>query len=318
MIPRNLLTLLLGLVLWALAPGVAHAAIDCDVSTDPAILAFGTLNLPLGQPSTSTTVTVRCMRSANNDSNTALMCIGTEANTTPRVMSKTLPPADSLNYNIYSDPAYSQIVNYTYNASTTISMPARNTWYTGTIILYGRLAANQLTATPGAYEHQVNAVYGFAAASGANCATNVSQAGTYVLRTTATLQGSCTVAASTLPFGTHSSLNVVRDGQATLTVTCTNGTPYTVKLDGGRSTNVNARLLYRNGVGPQTIPYNLYTDSGRSTIWGTGVQGSTVTGSGTGSGPGTPRTLIVYGRVPTAATFTAGNYSDVVTVSVEY
>ncbi|MFD0739592.1 spore coat protein U domain-containing protein [Lysobacter koreensis] len=319
MIRRYLLAATLGLLSW-LAPGIAHAAINCVVNTAPVDLAFGTLTLPLNSNPTSTTVAVSCMRTQNGDSNKVLMCVGTESNPSPRLMNRTTAPPGTLSYDVYSDSAYSQIVNYTYNASTSINLPNRNVWYPGTVILYGRLTASQLTTTPGAYLHQVtNAVYGYSGAANANCATNVSLGGTYTLRASATLQGSCTIAAQTLNFGTHNILNVVRDAQANLTVTCTNGTPYTVKLDGGRAADVNARRMYLNGVGPQTIAYNLYTDSGRATIWGTGGgSGSTVLGNGTGSGQGSPQTLVVYGRVPVTPAFTAGAYSDVVTATVEF
>ncbi len=317
---RFLLPAMLGLSCWMFVPGISQAAISCAVDTSPADLAFGTLTLPINSNTTSSPVAVRCMRSANGDKSPVLMCIGTDANTSPRLMNRTATPADTLSYNVYSDPAYSQIVNYTYNASTTISLPQLNTWYPGTIVLYGRLVANQLTTTPGSYLQQATgAAYGYSGDPAANCATTVALAGTYVLRATATLLGSCTISAQTLNFGTYNTLNVVRDAQANLSVTCTNGTPYTVKLDGGRAADVNARRLYLNGSGPQTIAYNLYTTSARTTIWGTGGgSGSTVLGNGTGSGQGTPQILTVFGRVPITPSFTAGAYSDLVTATVEF
>lgn len=317
---RYFLPALLGFSCWLFVPGIAHGAISCTVGTDPAELAFGTLALPINSNTTSSPVTVRCMRTNNGDRSQVLMCVGTDANSSPRAMSRTGMPADTLSYNVYSDPAYSQIVNYTYNASATISLPQVNTWYPGTVVLYGRLVANQLSTTPGSYLHQMTgAVYGYSGATNANCATNVSLGGTYVLRATATLLGSCTISAQTLNFGTYNTLNVVRDAQANLSVTCTNGTPYTVKLDGGRAANVNARRLYLNGSGPQSIAYNLYTNSGRTSVWGTGGgNGSTVLGTGTGSGQGTAQVLTVYGRVPITPSFTAGAYSDLVTATVEY
>lgn len=320
MIHRHLLAAVLGLLCWMLMPGIAHAAITCDVNTDPADLNFGTLTLPLNSNTTSTSVTVSCMRGNNGDRNQVLMCVGTDSNLSPRLMNNTTAPPGTLSYDVYSDAAYSQIVNYTYNASKAIGLPQKDVWYSGSIVLYGRLTANQLITTPGAYLHQVtNAVFGYSDATNANCATNVSLGGTYTLRATATLQGSCMISAQTLNFGTHNTLNVVRDAQANLTVTCTNGTPYTVKLDGGRAANVNARRMYLNGIGPPTIAYNLYTNSARTTIWGTGGgSGSTVLGNGTGSGQGTPQTLTVYGRVPTTPTFVAGAYTDVVTATVEF
>ncbi len=318
---RFLFATVLALLSWIALPGVAHATITCDVVDDPAELAFGTLTLPLNQNTASTEVEVRCMRTQNSDSSRALMCIGTESNLSPRTMNRTTTPADTLTFNYYSDPAYSQIVNYTNNASASINMPQRNVWYNANIRLYGRLTANQLDTTPGDYLNQIGgAVYGFSGANNANCATNVSPAGTYVLRATARLQGSCTIAVQPLNFGSHNNLAVVRDAQTSLTVTCTNGTAYTVKLDGGRAGSFNPRRMYLNGlVGGPSVAYNLYTDPGRNQVWGIGGgNGNTVIGTGTGNGQGSPRTLTVYGRVPTATSFTSGAYSDQVTATVEY
>lgn len=318
---RAVFVVVLALLSWLALPGSAHAAITCDVVDDPAELAFGTLNLPLNQNTTSTEIGVRCMRSQNNDSNRVLMCLGTEANTSPRTMNRITGPADTLTYNYYSDPGYSQVVNYTNNASATINLPQRNVWYSANVRLYGRLSANQLDTTPGDYLHQINnAVYGYSGAGNANCAMNVNPAGTYVLRATAKLQGSCTIAAQPLNFGNHNNLSVARDAQTSLTVTCTNGTPYTVKLDGGRSGSFNPRRMSLNGMlGGPTIDYNLYTDAARSLVWGVGGgNGNTVLGQGTGNGQGNPQVLTVYGRVPPVASFIAGAYRDTVTATVEY
>lgn len=312
---------LLGLLASLLMPGTASAAITCriDNATD---LNFGTLTLPVGATTSTVTVNASCQGTANADvGDDVLVCAGTNNGGTPRSMTRAAPVA-SFYYDIYTDATYSQPANYTYNAQTTITITSRNTWITRPITLYGRVSTVQPTApapTPGTYTESISAVWGYSTAANANCASNVSPATpNYTFTSRATLQGSCLIAAQNMPFGSYTSLAVARDAQANLTVTCTNGTAYTVKLDGGRSGNVATRRMYLNGVGPQTVNYNLYTTAARNVIWGTGTTGSTVIGTGTGAGQGTGQTLTVYGRVPITPTFTAGTYSDVVTATVEF
>lgn len=317
---RTLAVVTLALAAW-FAPGEASAAITCriDNATD---LSFGLLTLPVGAAATTMTVTASCNGSNNNDvGDTVLVCAGVNNGGTPREMDRTATPVRTLDYDIYTDATYTQQANYTYNASTVITITSRNTWISRTITLYGRLSNTQPdNPTPGNYTEAISAVWGYSAASNANCATNVSP-GTpnYNFTSRATLQGSCLIAAQNMNFGTYTSLATARDAQANLTVTCTNGTAYTVKLDGGKSGNVNDRRMYLNGSGPQTVAYNLYTTAARNTIWGTGGgSGSTVIGTGTGAGQGSPVTMTVYGRVPVAGTFTAGTYTDTITATVEY
>jgi spore coat protein U-like protein len=101
-------------------------------------------------------------------------------------------------------------------------------------------------------------------------------------------------------------------------VRCTKNTPYTVGLNAG--TVVGATLAQRlMANGADTMNYNLFTDAGRTTIWGNSAVAPTWV-SGTGAGLGTPQVLTVYGRVPTGQTDLAvGGYSEpTITVTVTY
>lgn len=116
---------------------------------------------------------------------------------------------------------------------------------------------------------------------------------------TLTITANCTISASTVPFGTTSSLLTAINQTGNVNVTCTNTTPYTVGLDGGNvaASTVNARLMAGTTTGntTTTIPYQLYSDTGRTSVWGN-TSGTWVTGTGSGAA----QTLIVYGQVPTA------------------
>lgn len=81
------------------------------------------------------------------------------------------------------------------------------------------------------------------------------------------ITSTCSVAAQDLDFGSHPSTatNVNADGE--LEITCTPGTDYTVALDAGANGggDVNSRRM-TNGTG--FVPYQLYSDPGRTTVWG--------------------------------------------------
>ena len=132
---------------------------------------------------------------------------------------------------------------------------------------------------------------------------------------TATVLASCNVSAGTLAFGSYSPASgSPTDAMSTINVVCTNGTTYTVALDGGSTANnVAARAM--NDTHSHMLTYGIYTDSARSTVWGDGT-GATVTQAGTGNGA--TQSLTAYGRVPAAQFAAAGSYADTVTVTVTY
>ncbi|MDP1792058.1 MAG: spore coat U domain-containing protein [Methylibium sp.] len=103
------------------------------------------------------------------------------------------------------------------------------------------------------------------------------------------------------------------DASSTLTVRCTNTTPYSVALDAGLHAGGGAVFGSRSMSNcAQTIGYQLYLDSGRATVWGNGTAGSSpVAGTGTGSN----QSLTIYGRLPSLTGAVPGNYSDTVTIS---
>ncbi len=147
-------------------------------------------------------------------------------------------------------------------------------------------------------------------------ATPAAQAATATasMPVTITIQNACnvsSVAPTTLDFGTQGPLTANVDSTSTITVTCTSGATYDVGLSGGGSGDINARVMTNGG---NQVGYQLYSDSGRQTVWGDTVGTNTV--SNTGSG--TAQTYTVYGRVPAQTTPPAGTYNDTVTVTVTY
>lgn len=135
---------------------------------------------------------------------------------------------------------------------------------------------------------------------------------TATLTVTATVPASCQLTVGpTLAFGTLSMI-ANTDAQGNIGWVCTNGFNTSIKLGGGTSGNIAARTMG----GPGALAYQLYTNAGRTTVFGDGTTGSMVPVSGVGYG--TPGTVTVYGRVlqANAATALAGAYTDTVLVTI--
>ena len=129
-----------------------------------------------------------------------------------------------------------------------------------------------------------------------------------------TIAASCTInSATNMDFGTNGVLASNVDQTSTIQVQCTDTTPYNIGLDAG--TGSGATVANRKMTsGAATVNYTLYSNSGRTTLWGNTVGTDTVAATGNGSG----QTHTVYGRVPAQTTPAPGTYTDTVTVTVTY
>jgi spore coat protein U-like protein len=143
------------------------------------------------------------------------------------------------------------------------------------------------------------------AATGAN-ALSVSN----TFQTRITIIADCEINSPTdLEFGTHGLLKNNIDAAATFNVRCTQNVGYAISLDNGQNASGGtSRMTDGNG---NFVTYELYQDSGRTTLWDTT---NTVSGTGTG----VDQSYTIYGRVPPQATPPAGNYADTVTITVTY
>ena len=143
--------------------------------------------------------------------------------------------------------------------------------------------------------------------------------GTGSFQVSATVISSCTVSGTTLSFGTSIdplASAVPVDATSTMTVQCTNTTPYTLALtagiNAGGASLFSARAM-KSGV--HLLPYQLYLDVARSSVWGDGTS-SSLTQSGTGSGGS--QSVTIYGRLPSLTGIIPGAYTDTVTVTISY
>jgi spore coat protein U-like protein len=136
------------------------------------------------------------------------------------------------------------------------------------------------------------------------------------LSVTATVTANCSVSSSPVAFGSVDVLSGTNyDATGNVSVTCTNGTAWSAAagLGGGTGATFASRKM---AAGANLLNYSLYTNAGRTTVWGDGSGGTaTVSNTGTGSA----QSFTVYGRVPLGQTAAqSGAYSDTVLVTVTY
>jgi spore coat protein U-like protein len=127
----------------------------------------------------------------------------------------------------------------------------------------------------------------------------------------------CTISAAPLAFLAYDPLvdnaTVDLDGSSNLTVACTKGS---VGVWVGLNTGVNAAGSTRRMVlSGEFLTYELYSDAGRTTVWGnTLATGRTYT-------PVTSKTAVsipVYGRVPSGQDVSVGAYNDTITATINF
>ena len=98
-----------------------------------------------------------------------------------------------------------------------------------------------------------------------------------------TIAATCTInSASTLNFGSVGVLSANTDQTSTIQVQCTNTTPYNIGLDAGTGTGATVATRKLTS-GANTVNYSLYSDTGRTTVWGTTIATNTVAATGNGA-----------------------------------
>jgi spore coat protein U-like protein len=137
------------------------------------------------------------------------------------------------------------------------------------------------------------------------------------LNVSATVTNNCTISTAALAFGSydpvvaHASANL--DGTGTVIVACTKGATATIALGLGSNASGSVRRL--KDAGTNFITYEMYLDSGRSTVWGTSGANLLSTGAAPSK---TARNFTVYGRIPSNQDVPAGTYNDTVVATVNF
>ena len=160
---------------------------------------------------------------------------------------------------------------------------------------------------------------GFAALGAVAATPAMAATATNTMPVSVNVINSCTVAATPMSFGAPTAIGGSNiDTTSTISLVCTNGASYDVALDQGLNAASGQRYMSNGAATPVKIPYNIYSDTGRSVAWGatSGTGGNTVSGVAGVSGA---VSLTAYGRIPsTAVSVGAGSYTDTVTVTVTF
>ena len=136
------------------------------------------------------------------------------------------------------------------------------------------------------------------------------------LGVSATVNANCTISTTALAFGSIDTLSASAvNGTGGVAIACTNGSTWTATADVGAGAGATFAAR-RMTSGANTLAYSLFTDAGRTTVWGNGT-GST--GVITSTGTGSTQNITIYGQIPGSQTgVPAGNYADTVAVTVTY
>ena len=310
------------------ALGVPDAGAQTCTSTNPSA-NYGAVDILSGAASpTTSSFTVTCTGTAGR---TVRVCIefGAGSNVggslTQRSLINQANSAIGLNHEIYTNSGHTAVWGSSGTSITAygtggtqldLVIPNGGSVTSAAQTAYAQILAAQPTTVPGTYiwfTGSPGLIFGYLTA--ASCPTGGQQTfrGTNASSWTATISAICLVSATTVDFGSNGVLAGTIDGAGSLSVQCTNTTPYVVSLGLGTGTGVLLPTARKMTKGTETVTYGLYSDVNRAVAWGTGA-GQTVSGAGTGNAASIP----VYGRIPSQTTPSAGVYNDTVVVTVTY
>jgi spore coat protein U-like protein len=149
-------------------------------------------------------------------------------------------------------------------------------------------------------------------------AGSAATATTTMIVSTSVVAACSSVSATAIAFTPVSSpVPANHDATGTISVTCSNGTGYTITLDSPSRNPMTAHLAMSNTLGG-FLAYDIYAPGGVGTqLWGTGQSAATVAVPGTGTG--VAQTYTATGRIVAGQTSMAtGSYADQITVAVMF
>lgn len=228
--------------------------------------------------------------------------------------------ANSLTYGLFSDagrsnPWGSSIWPAGGAGAVAVDFPLFIGASTKTATIYGRIYSGQQTVSAGSYlssfsgsDAQIN--YGLLSLVNCNLLTATA---TTTFNATANVPTTCSVTTNDLNFGTIGALTAIKDGSTTLSPLCTNGTPYTIGLNGGLSLATDPTQRKMTNLA-EFVVYGLYRDSARTLPFGNSIGVNTLAGTGSGLTQSVP----VFGRIQPQTTPSPGVYNDTIVVTLTY
>ena len=286
----------------------AAAALSCTASVT--VIAFGSITVRDGIADRTTgTVTFNCSGGTPNGSVNACLNLGAgsggaASGNSPRYMrrSDNLPLDYTLRRTGYAGTTWNnESFTLTLDKNGAANVPAT---------IYGEVTSTGTSINGGSYSSSFsgsNAAFSYGPSSCANAGTSAS------FTVSATVTPSCTLSITPLAFGLVQNLTTAVDQNATINVTCSNATSYSIKLGLGNGAGVTDPASRKMTLNSNTLTYGLYQNNARTTPWGD--QASNVANS---TGTGSSQVFTVYGRIASQATPATGSYTDTVVVTVEY
>lgn len=143
----------------------------------------------------------------------------------------------------------------------------------------------------------------------------LSQTATTQFNVQITINAECQInSAEDLDFGPSGVIDTAVEATSEITVQCTSGTDYDIGLNEGVGVGATVTDRLMTGPNDETVEYSLYTDAGRTDVWGDTLGADTVAGIGTGD----EQAYTVFGQVPAQPTPAPGTYNDTITVTLTY
>ncbi|MEP5229935.1 spore coat U domain-containing protein [Alcanivorax sp.] len=306
-------------VLLTLAPLTQVSALQCSIDNSP-ILDFGTKDPFVGGNVTANTpIQWSCSRGVFEGGFFGFnftMCINVATDNNGGLFPRNMTPANPgppIPFNVFNSPAGSTVIQPTTNAiAVPVSFGFFETQDNGTVTAYG-IAPGPMPSTVLAEVHNTSMLNSQIRGvnSGQSCNTASTPLGTYTLDATIEIPDQCRITANDLDFGTQSAPLAQTDSDTFIDVRCTNASPFTVGLSNGLNPSGGSR---RMSDGSNFVSYGLFQDAARNVDW----DNTSNRKSGAGLGTGASIMMNVFGRIPADPAAVPGNYTDTITVDIEF
>lgn len=125
----------------------------------------------------------------------------------------------------------------------------------------------------------------------------------------------CQIQTRDLNFGIYAPAQA-STANTSFTLTCTPGTRAVVSLSAGNSGNPQQRFMRHEGGSSFNLNYQMYTDAALQNPINTAGQAWEITEADNATGA--PITRQIYGQIPASQVVGAGNYTDMIQVTVQY
>jgi len=326
---RTLLILLFAALALLGLIGPAAAAMNCTNAFSD--MQFGSIDVLAGTAVTTSGIgTISCTGATPNA--TYQFCVSVRAGPDASGNQRNMTTGSNLlPFNLYWNSAdtypYGSYTGNYLGGGEPVTLQANSSGviYVSGTAYYGVIPGGQQSVVPGSYTEYMaqvatqNLQYGSLSSAG-SCPIGSYTSG-FSFTVYATVITNCNVQSGTLVFPSSSILSANVTATGSISVQCTNTTPYSVSLGSGNYASGSQRRMYSAATSAY-VSYDLYTDSGFSNAWSTTTSATSCTGgSGTcylGTGSGAYQSVPVYGLVPPQTSPKAGSYSDSVVVTVTY